>query len=121
MKPPSLTVLTTAFYAFYDLHCPVYRAYAQAHLPPEEAQIAVSHLFNLVADNWTTVVSQRHPSEWAWKQHTHTVARRSGHTLTAAEDASLLYDQLLLTVAQIATVTGTEPAAVTALLAAARR
>ncbi|MFJ5850779.1 hypothetical protein [Streptomyces sp. NPDC092903] len=59
--------------------------------------------------------------QWAWKQHTHTVARRSGHTLTAAEDASLLHDQLLLSVDQIATLTGTEPVAVTALLAAARR
>ncbi|MGC5400765.1 hypothetical protein ACPXCP_34110 [Streptomyces sp. DT20] len=121
MRPVPATVLTNAFYAFYDLHRPVYHAYAQAHLPPEEAQVAVSHLFNLVADNWTTVVAERRPSQWAWKRHTDTVARRSGHTLTATEDASLLYDRLLLTVDQIATVTGTEPAAVTALLAAARR
>ncbi|WP_331735689.1 hypothetical protein [Streptomyces sp. NBC_00057] len=121
MKPAPATVLTNAFYAFYDLHRPAYHAYAEAHLPAEEAQIAVSHLFNLVADNWTTVISERHPSEWAWKRHTRTVARRSGRTHTAAEDASLLHDQLLLNIDQIATVTGSEPATVTALLAAAHR
>lgn len=121
MRPAPATVLANAFYAFYDLHRPAYHAYAEAHLPPEEAQIAVSHLFNLVADNWTTVVSERHPSEWAWKRHASTVARRSGRTLTAAEDASFFHDQLLLNVDQIATVTGSEPATVTALLAAAHR
>ncbi|MFE4692161.1 hypothetical protein ACFRH6_19185 [Streptomyces sp. NPDC056749] len=121
MKPAPPTVLTNAFYAFYDLHRPAYDAYAAALLTPEEAQIAVAHLFNLVAGNWTTVVSERHPSAWAWQRHTQAVARRSGHRLTAVEDASLLYDKLRLSIDQIATVTGTEPATVTTLLAAARR
>lgn len=117
--PPA--VLATAFYAFYDLHRPAYRAYAASRLTSEEAQIAVSHLFGLVASNWTTVVSQRHPSAWAWEQHTRAVARRSGRTLTAIENAALLHDELLLSIDQIATVTGTEPATVSTLLAAARR
>ncbi|MFF3787722.1 hypothetical protein [Streptomyces sp. NPDC001933] len=121
MKPAPLTVLTNAFYAFYDLHRPAYHAYAAAHLPPEEAQIAVTHLFNLVAGNWTTVVAERCPSAWAWQRHTRAVARRNGRTFTAIEDAHLLHDQLLLSIDQIATVTGTEPATVTALLAAAHR
>ncbi|MFF3959070.1 hypothetical protein ACFYY1_38585 [Streptomyces sp. NPDC001890] len=120
MKPAPLTVLTNAFYAFYALHRPAYHAYAAAHLPPEEAQIAVTHLFNLVADNWTTFVSERCPSAWAWQRHTRAVARRNGRTFAAVEDAHLLHDQLLLSIDQIATVTGTEPATVTALLAAAR-
>lgn len=120
MKPPP-TVLTNAFYAFYDLHRPAYRAYAAARLAPEEAQIAVSHLFELVASNWTTVVAERHPSAWAWRLHTRTVARRSGHTLTAVEDTCLLYDELQLSIEQIATVTGAEQATVSTLLAAARR
>ncbi|MES9558820.1 MULTISPECIES: hypothetical protein [unclassified Streptomyces] len=120
-RRPTITVLTTAFYAFYDLHRPAYHAYAAARLPLEEAQIAVSHLFDLVAGNWTTVVSQRFPSAWAWERHTRAVARRNGRIYTATEDISLLHDQLLLSIDQIATVTGTEPATVTALLAAAHR
>ncbi|MFB7852682.1 hypothetical protein ACFC34_37495 [Streptomyces sp. NPDC056053] len=121
MKTSPLTVLTHAFYAFYDLHRPAYHAYAAARLSPEEAQIAVTHLFDLVAGNWTAIVAERRPSAWAWNTHTRTVARRTGRTFTAAEDASLLHDQLRLSIGQIATVTGTEPATVTALLATARR
>ncbi|WP_371794126.1 hypothetical protein [Streptomyces sp. NBC_01718] len=121
MKPAPPAVLTNAFYAFYDLHRPAYHAYATARLTPEEAQIAVSHLFDLVASNWTKVVSERHPSAWAWEQHTRAVARRSGRALTDIEDATLLHDKLLLSIDQIATVTGTEPATVSTLLAAARR
>ncbi|MFE5077102.1 hypothetical protein [Streptomyces halstedii] len=121
MKPARPAVLTNSFYAFYDLHRPAYHSYASALLAPEEARIAVSHLFDLVAGNWTTVVSERCPSAWAWRQHTRVVARRSGRTLTAAEDASLFHDKLRLSVDQIATVTGAEPATVTTLLAAARR
>ena len=120
-NPAPPAVLTNAFYAFYDLHRPAYDAYAAALLTPEEAQLAVSQLFNLVAGNWTTVVSERDPSAWAWQRHTQAVARRSGYTLTAVENASLLYDKLRLSIDQIATVTGTEPATVTTLLAAARR
>ncbi|MET9535896.1 hypothetical protein ABZY02_36045, partial [Streptomyces sp. NPDC006649] len=108
-------------HAFYDVHRPAYHAYAAAHLSPEEAQLAVSHLFNLVADNWTTVVCERHPAAWAWGKHTRTVAHRSGRVLIAVEDAFLLHDQLLLSIDQIATMTGTELAAVSALLAAAHR
>lgn len=121
MRPAPPTILTNAFYAFYDLHRPAYHAYAAAHLPLEEAQVAVSHLFNLVADNWTTVVCERYPAAWAWERHTRTVAHRSGRTLSAIEDASLLHDQLLLSIDQIATLTGAESATVTALLAAAHR
>ena len=119
LAPPVL--LTNSFYAFYDLHRPSYHAYAAARLPREEAQIAVSHLFDLVASNWTTIVAEPRPSAWAWERHTRTIAHRSGRTLTAAENTSLLYDDLMLSIDQIATMTGTEPATVTALLAAARR
>lgn len=114
-------MLTNAFYAFYELHRPAYAAFAAARLPPEEAQIAVSHLFSLVADNWTTVVTERHPSAWAWERHTQVIARRSGRTTTVVEDISLLHHQLLLSVDQIASLTGTEAATVAALLAAADR
>ncbi|WP_097966319.1 hypothetical protein [Streptomyces sp. or20] len=120
MKSPP-AVLTNAFYAFYDLHRPAYAAFAAARLPAEEAQIAVSYLFSLVADNWTTVVTERHPSAWAWERHTQVIARRSGRTTTVVEDVSLLHHQLLLSVSQIASVTGTEEATVAALLAAADR
>ncbi|RPK32032.1 hypothetical protein EES39_39585 [Streptomyces sp. ADI92-24] len=122
MKPaPPPAVLINAFYAFYDLHHPAYRAYAAARLAPEEARMAVSHLFDLVASNWTTVVSEPDPAAWAWQCHTRAVARRSGRTLTAAEEALLLHEELRLSIDKIASVTGTERAAVTTLLAAARR
>ncbi|MFJ1847058.1 hypothetical protein [Streptomyces sp. NPDC088146] len=119
MKPAVPPILLTN--AFYDLHRPAYHAYAAARLTPEEALVAVAHLFDLVASNWTTVVARPRPSAWAWERHTRAVARRSGRTATAAEDASLLHDDLLLSIGQIATVTGAEPATVTTLLAAAHR
>ncbi|MET7344671.1 hypothetical protein [Streptomyces sp. NPDC005547] len=118
---PAPTMLTNSFYAFYDLHHPAYRDYAQARLTPEEAQVAVSHLFDLIASHWSTIVREPVPAAWAWQRHTQTVARRSGRALTRAEEALLLYEELRLSIDKIATVTGTEPAAVTTLLAAARR
>ncbi|MFJ8762721.1 hypothetical protein [Streptomyces cyaneofuscatus] len=114
-------MIANAFYAFYDLNRPAYQAYAAAHLPPEEAHIAVAATFALIADHWPTVIAERHPTAWAWQHYTRTIARRSGRTSTVAEDVHLLYEQLLLSIDQIATVTGEEPAAVTALLAAAHR
>ncbi|MEU6363208.1 hypothetical protein [Streptomyces albidoflavus] len=116
-----MKVLATGYYAFYDLHRPTYHAYAAAHLSPEEAQIAVANVFALVAENWTSIVTEQHPARWAWAQHTRTVARRSGHTPTRVQDACLLHDRLHLTVDQIATTTGQDPAAVTTLLAAGDR
>ncbi|MCR8945073.1 hypothetical protein NW249_23430 [Streptomyces sp. OUCMDZ-4982] len=121
MKPPAPSVITNAFYAFYDLQRPAYQAYAAAHLSPEEARIAVAHTFALIAEHWSRVITERRPSAWAWQCYTRTVARRSGRTPTAAEDVRLLYEQLLLSIDQIATVTGEEPATVTARLAAAHR
>nr|WP_206311374.1 hypothetical protein [Streptomyces sp. SAT1]ANO42779.1 hypothetical protein A8713_036655 [Streptomyces sp. SAT1] len=122
MKPtPTPQLLTTAFYAFYDLHQPAYHAYAAARLPQEEALVSVTQLFALVADNWATIVTKARPSAWAWEKHTGTIARRCGRVATPAEDALLLHDELMLSVDRIATVTGTEPATVTVLLAAARR
>ncbi|WP_203633828.1 hypothetical protein [Streptomyces sp. SID10815] len=118
---PSARLLTTAFYAFYDLHRPAYHAYAAARLPHEEALISVAQLFDVVASNWTTIVTKPRPSAWAWEEHTRTIARRSGRAATPAEDTALLHDELLLSIDHIATITGTEPATVTALLAAAHR
>ncbi|MGW3330472.1 hypothetical protein ACWDF9_07995 [Streptomyces rubiginosohelvolus] len=120
MKPPP-AVLTNAFYAFYDLHRPAYYAFAQARLPSEEARVAVAHLFSLVADNWTSVVNERCPSAWAWERHTQVIARRSGRNTTPAQDISLLHDQLLFSIGEIAALTGTDAATVAALLAAADR
>ncbi|MEV5987706.1 hypothetical protein AB0L85_22280 [Streptomyces sp. NPDC052051] len=119
--PPAPSVLTTAFYAFYDLHRPAYHAYAAARLPQEEAQLSVTQLFDLVAGNWTWLMTERCPSAWAWEEHTRAVARRAGRTSTPAEDAALLHDDLRLSIDRIAIITGAAPARVTALLAAARR
>ncbi|MEV7643385.1 hypothetical protein AB0O32_25975 [Streptomyces rubiginosohelvolus] len=120
MKSPP-AVLTNAFYAFYDLHRPAYYAFAEARLSVEEARVAVAYLFSLVADNWTSVVNERCPSAWAWERHTQVIARRSGRTTTPVQDVSLLHDHLLLSIGQIAALTGTEPATVAVLLAAADR
>lgn len=121
MRPAPTTVLTNSFYAFYDLHRPAYRDYAAARLAPEEATIAVSHLFDLVASHWSTIVREPDPAAWAWERHTQTVARRSGHALTPAQETLLLHEELRLSIERIATVTGTDPAAVSTRLAAARR
>ncbi|MGW7521825.1 hypothetical protein ACWGJ2_40295 [Streptomyces sp. NPDC054796] len=117
----SVPLLTTAFYAFYDLHRPAYHAYAAARLPPEEAQIAVSQLFDLLASNWTMIVTKPRPAAWAWEQHTRAIARRTGSTPAPTEDAAWLHDVLHLSIERIGVITGAEPAAVTALVAAARR
>lgn len=58
---------------------------------------------------------------WSWQRHTQAVARRSGRTLTPVEETLLLHEELRLSIDKIATVTGTEPAAVSTLLAAAAR
>ncbi|MFE5995899.1 hypothetical protein ACFQ6C_03275 [Streptomyces sp. NPDC056454] len=49
------------------------------------------------------------------------IARRSGLTTTAAQDICLLHDHLLLSIGQIAALTGTEPATVAVFLDAADR
>lgn len=121
MKPTVSPMLTHAFFAFYDTHRPVYLAYAASRLPPEEAHLAVARLFDLLASNWSTVVKAPHPAAWAWKQHTHVVAQRSGHASTPAEDVALLHEQLRLNIDQIATATGTDTATVISLLKATTR
>ncbi|WP_333732590.1 hypothetical protein [Streptomyces sp. IBSBF 3010] len=118
---PTPTMLTNSFYAFYDLHRPAYRDYAQARLAPEEAQVAVSHLFDLVASHWSTIVREPDPAAWAWERHTQTIARRSGRVLTPVEETLLLHQDLRLSIDKIATVTGLEPAVVSTRLAAAHR
>lgn len=123
MKPasPAPSLLTIAFYAFYDLHRPAYHAYAAARLPQEEALLSVTQLFDLIASNWTRIMTEQHPAAWAWNEHTRAVACRAGRVPSPAEDAALLYDDLRLSIDRIATITGTDPARVTVLLAAARR
>ncbi|MEV5582710.1 hypothetical protein AB0L39_29635 [Streptomyces parvus] len=103
--------------AFYDLHRPAYYAFTAARLPSEEARVAVSRLFSLVADNWTSVVNERCPSAWAWERHTQVIARRGGRTTTPVQDISLLHGQLRFSVGETAALTGTDAA----LLAAADR
>ncbi|MFG2358315.1 hypothetical protein [Streptomyces sp. NPDC048521] len=113
-------VVTTVSYAFYDLHRPACHAYAAARLTREEAQLSVDQLFDFIASTWSWVMTKQCPSAWAWEKHTRAVAPRAGRTPTPAEDTALLHDDLRLSINRIATITGTDPARVTALLAAAR-
>ncbi|MGW3304585.1 hypothetical protein [Streptomyces rubiginosohelvolus] len=101
----------------HSFHRPAYYAFAQTRQSTEEARVAVAHLFSLVADNWTSVVNERRPSAWAWERHTQVIARRSGRNTTPAQDISLLHDQLLFSIGEIATLTGIDAA----LLATADR
>jgi hypothetical protein len=115
----SVTMLSTAFRAFYDLHKPGYLAYAAARLPRDEAVLAVAHTFGLIAADWSSAVARRNPAAYAWQLHTRYVSAVTGAPCTRADEARLLHDGLHLTVNRIATLTGNDPAAVTVLLASA--
>ncbi|TXS35200.1 hypothetical protein [Streptomyces sp. t39] len=117
---PSCTLLANAFDAFYDFHRPLYLAHAHASLPPDEARIVVSLLFDLVASAWSTIVADRRPAARVWDLHTQALARRTRPT-TPIEETVLLHEQLHLSIDHISTVTGRDPATITAHLAAGRR
>lgn len=117
--PPGM--LTTSFYAFYDLHRPAYLAYAGALLPAYEAPVAVEHTLTLVAHHWLTVVTMPSPSAWAWNVHTATIAHRTHVRRTQTEDTVLLHEDLGLSIDRIATVTGTSTATAVTQLQHARR
>ncbi|MFG3370358.1 hypothetical protein ACGF0K_36080 [Streptomyces sp. NPDC048156] len=114
-------MLSAAFRAFCDLHRAGYFAYAAARLSRDEAKVAVAHTFALIAGDWPTAVNRPNPAAYAWHLHTRYVTSCTGKTTSREQDAALMHDRLNLTVDRIATLTGTEPAAVTAMLAAAHR
>lgn len=119
---PAVKMLSDAFQAFCELHRPGYLAYAEARLPAEEAQLAVAHIFALIAADWPRAVTKPNPAAYAWDLHTRFVTARTGGTRRdPRQDTLLLYERLHLTVERIAALTGSEPAAVTATLAAAQR
>ncbi|MFI9780527.1 hypothetical protein ACIHCV_38635 [Streptomyces sp. NPDC051956] len=118
---PAVKMLSDAFHAFYELHQHGYFAYAAAHLSDDEARIAVTHTFSLIAADWPQTVTQPNPAAYAWDLHTHFVTARTGTHNDPQQDTLLLYERLHLTIERIAALTGTEPASVTALLAAAQR
>ncbi|WP_435192308.1 hypothetical protein [Streptomyces sp. bgisy126] len=120
MKRTAPALLATTFNAFCELHRPIYLAHAHARLPREEARIVIALLFELVADNWITVVADPRPAARVWDMHTQVLANRSLPT-TPAEDVLLLHDTLHLSIDRIATVTGRDAATIATLLAAARR
>ncbi|MEU7647294.1 hypothetical protein [Streptomyces huasconensis] len=120
-RPAKPHMLSAAFRAFYEQHRAGYFAYAAARLPDEEARIAVAHTFALIAANWPTAVTRPNPAAYAWNLHTHYVTARTGTSTSHEQDTALMYERLHLTIDRIATLTGTEPAAVTARLATARR
>lgn len=115
------TILSAAFRAFYEQHRTGYFAYAAARLSDEEARVAVAHTFALIAADWPTAVTRPNPAAYAWSLHTHYVTARTGTSTSREQDTALMYDCLHLTIDRIATLTGTEPATVTARLATARR
>ncbi|WP_338704000.1 hypothetical protein V2W30_39555 (plasmid) [Streptomyces sp. Q6] len=118
---PAVKMLSDAFLAFYELQQPGYLAYAAAHLPADEARIAVAHTFALIAADWPRAVTEPNPAAYAWDLHTHFVTVRTGTSSNPQQDTLLLHERLHLTVARIADLTGSEPAVVTATLAAAHR
>ncbi|MFD8778488.1 hypothetical protein [Streptomyces sp. NPDC059916] len=120
-RRPAVRMLSDAFQAFYEFHQPGYLAYAAAHLSDDEARIAVTHTFSLIAADWPQTVTQPNPAAYAWDLHTHFVTARTGTHNDPQQDTLLLYECLHLTIERIAALTGSEPAAVAALLAAAQR
>ncbi|WPO76224.1 hypothetical protein [Streptomyces sp. KN37] len=85
----------------------------------QEARVAVAHTFALIAADWPAAVARPNPAAYAWNLHTHYVTART--STSQEQDTAPMYDRLHLTIDRIATLTGTEPAAVTARLATARR
>lgn len=117
-EPASLAM---AFSGFYDLQRPGYLAYAAARLSSGEAEVAVACAFGLVAADWPTAMTRASPAAYAWSLHTAYLATRTGSCPSREEDAVLLYESLGFSVAEIATLTGADSAAVSAMLSAAFR
>ncbi|MFF3750582.1 hypothetical protein ACFYYH_09000 [Streptomyces sp. NPDC002018] len=117
-RPHRLATLSTAFSAFCDLHRPGYLAYAEARLPTAEAEIAVTHVLGLIATEWAATMRRPSPAAYAWERLTAFVAMRAGEHPSRTEDAGFMYDNLDFTIDKIATLTGTDPGKVTAMIAA---
>ncbi|MGW7449385.1 sigma factor-like helix-turn-helix DNA-binding protein, partial [Kitasatospora sp. NPDC054795] len=120
-------------WALHDLHLRHYLDYAELLLPPAAAPLAVRSAFEELGGHWLDALSTASPAACAWQAVRRRVCTLAGprplgpvaHLTAAQQDVLLLHLVLDLSAAEIAALTGTEPAAVhvqlRSLAAAARR
>ncbi|MFC9753680.1 hypothetical protein [Streptomyces sp. NPDC056921] len=118
--------LPPAFCAFYSLLQAGYQAYAALHVDPTTAENLVADTFGHLATHWPTVVARPNPTSHAWQLLTARLTiltnQRPRPTAESLQDDSVLFHHVLhYPATTIASLTGQEPATITALLAAAQR
>ncbi|MFJ6621343.1 sigma factor-like helix-turn-helix DNA-binding protein [Kitasatospora sp. NPDC091335] len=106
--------------ALRDLHQRHYLDYAELLLPPADARLAVHDAFEELGGHWLDALSTASPTACAWQAVRRRVRTLAGprpfgpvaHLTATQQDVLLLHLVLDLPAAEIAALTGTEPAAV---------
>ncbi|MFJ9692525.1 sigma factor-like helix-turn-helix DNA-binding protein [Kitasatospora sp. NPDC101183] len=120
--PPRALAPRLGLWALYDLNLPHYLDYAALLLPPGDAPPAVRAAFDDLAAHWLDALATASPAACAWQAVRHRVRTQAGplhpvaHLSARQQDVLLLHLVLDRSCAQIAALTGTEPAAVHAHL-----
>ncbi|MFE4974322.1 sigma factor-like helix-turn-helix DNA-binding protein [Kitasatospora sp. NPDC056651] len=129
---PPVPAPALGLWALHDLHRRHYLDYAALLLPPADAPRAVRDAFEELGGHWLDALATASPTACAWQAVSHRVRALAGprpfhsvaHLTAAQQDVLLLHLVLDLSAAEVAALTGTEPAAVHVQLrslAAARR
>ncbi|MFE6872279.1 hypothetical protein ACFVFS_37760 [Kitasatospora sp. NPDC057692] len=116
-RPPGPAIALTAL---HDLHHDHYLRYAALLLPTTTARLAVHHAFEELTRRWREVLSHASPAACAWQTVRHRVCTMAGphllrpvaHLAAPDQDVLLLHLVLRLPPAEVAALTGTDPAAV---------
>ncbi|RKT20170.1 hypothetical protein BX285_4651 [Streptomyces sp. 1114.5] len=107
-------------WALHDLHLRHYLDYAALLLPPADAPLAVRDAFEELGGHWLDALATASPAACAWQAVRRRVRTLAGpqpfgpvaHLTAPQQDVLLLHLVLDLSAAQVAALTGTEPATV---------
>ncbi|MFI2031849.1 hypothetical protein [Streptomyces buecherae] len=125
--------LAPAFTAYCALQAEIYRRFARLHIADRErADAAVERCLAEAATAWHHILSSPRPAAAVWQILTRHLANQPPGTATLARvlrarmtaptaDILLLHHVLHLSPAQIADLTGTDPATITCRLRAGQR
>ncbi|MFB8241021.1 sigma factor-like helix-turn-helix DNA-binding protein [Kitasatospora purpeofusca] len=112
--PPALDLI-----ALRDQHLHHYLSYATLALPAAAARQALHDAFDDLARRWPDVLATPSPTACAWQSVRHHVARACpdllgpvAHLTAPEQDVLLLHLVLGLPTAEVAEITGADPAAV---------